>query len=152
MLTTSETPEVKTRPAETEPPCKPREGFFFKPYVQILLSIAFSALSQVFLKKGADQSVHASSEFVLGFAGLHSLWVWAGIACLISSLFSWLYSLRFLPLVIAFNLAGLTHVIVPLICWGYLGEKINALRWLGIAMVFAGVLIVAKPLIKMEEL
>jgi len=150
MLTTEPETPSPAEASKSSPAAK--ETLFLNRYVQMLLSILLSAAAQVFLKKGADESVHATTEFVLGFSGLHSIWIWAGIGCLIGSLFSWLYALRFMPLVIAFNLAGLTHVLVPLICWGYLGEKINALRWLGISMVFIGVLIVAKPLIKMEEL
>lgn len=124
----------------------------FNPYVQILFSVTLSAGAQLFMKKGADEAIDPTAAIALGFSGLHSPWVWAGIACLIGSLISWLYALRFVPLIVAFNLAGLQHVIVPLISWLYLGEKIGGIRWLGIGLVFAGVLIVAKPIIKMEEL
>ena len=70
---------------------------------------------------------------------------------MVTSLFSWLYGLRFVPLNIAFNLAGLVQVLVPLAAWLLLGERIGATRLCGIALVCAGVLIVARPLMRVEE-
>ena len=141
---------VEDPPAEVkeEPPIRPRKGWFFNPYTQILFSILLSAAAQIFLKKGAEKSV---SEIWLGVEGLRSGWVWLGILGMVSSLFSWLYSLRFVPLNIAFNLAGLTQVLVPLASWLYLGEKIGPLRACGILLVCAGVFIVARPLMHVEE-
>ena len=108
--------------------------------------------AQLLLKRGADESVQAAGSFTFGIAGLHSPWVWAGIVAMVTSLVSWLYALRFVQLIVAYNLAGLLHVIVPLMSWVCLGEKVGGLRWLGIGLVFVGVLIVARPVIKMEEL
>ena len=95
-----------------------------------------SAAAQLLLKKGADKSV---PEIWLGVEGLRSGWVWLGIAAMVTSLFSWLYSLRFMPLNIAYNLAGLIQVLVPLASWLLLGEKIGPTRVCGILLVCAGV-------------
>ena len=131
---------------------KPRFPLFLNPWLQIFLSVLGNAAAQLFLKKGADTSLQGGASLAFVSCALHSPWVWAGIACMIVSLISWLYALRFVQLIIAFNLAGLLHVIVPLLSWVLLGEKIGGIRWLGIGLVFAGVLIVAKPVIRMEEL
>ena len=96
----------------------------------------------------ADKSV---SEICLGFEGLRSGWVWLGIAGMVTSLFSWLYSLRFVPLNIAFNLAGLIQVLVPVASWFFLGERIGPLRACGILLVCTGVFVVARPLMHVEE-
>ena len=135
--------------AETAGPEKPRKGWFFHPYTQILLSIVFSAAAQLFLKKGADPKT--VTEIWLGVAGLRSGWVWLGIVGMVVSLFCWLYSLRFIPLNVAYNLAGLIQVLVPVGSWLFLGEKIGYMRGLGILLVCAGVAIVAQPLMQMEE-
>ncbi len=127
---------------------KPRKGWFFNPYVQILFSILLSTAAQVLLKKGADRSV---PEIWLGIEGLRSGWVWLAICAMIASLFSWLYGLRFVPLNIAFNLAGLVMALVPLSAWVLLGEKIGPTRWCGILLVCAGVYVVARPLMQVEE-
>jgi drug/metabolite transporter (DMT)-like permease len=127
---------------------KPRRGWFFNPYTQISLSILLSAAAQLCLKKGADDAVPG---ILLGFEGLRSGWMWLGIGAMVTSLFSWLYSLRFVPLNIAFNLAGLVQVLVPLAAWLLLGEKIGLTRGCGILLVCAGVYIVARPLMRVEE-
>src|SRR5437764_13284852 len=147
MLSPDTQPPVST----TEPP--PREtavapSAFLNPYFQVALSILLSAAAQVLLKLGANETVH---EIWLGVSGLKSGWVWLGIVAMVTSLVSWLYALRFIPLNIAFNLAGFIHVLVPVSCWIFLGEKISATRWVGILLVVTGVLVIAKPLMKVEE-
>jgi multidrug transporter EmrE-like cation transporter len=122
---------------------------FLNPYVAIALSVVLDACAQVLLKIGADHSIVRGS--VLGIAGLQSGWVWLGIIAMVTSFGSWIYSLRFVPLGIAANLTGATHVLVPLICWTLLGEQILMKRWLGICLVIAGVFIIARPLMKVEE-
>jgi drug/metabolite transporter (DMT)-like permease len=121
-------------------------GLFGRPYTQIALSIALSAVAQLLLKRGAGEGTGA-----FGLGGLHSPWVWGGIAAMISSLLSWLYALRFVPVGLASNLTGAIHVLVPLGCWGWLGETISARRWLGIALVIAGVIVSARPAASVEE-
>jgi drug/metabolite transporter (DMT)-like permease len=86
-----------------------------------------------------------------GVSGLASLDVWYGILFVIASFASWLYVLRFIPLTIAFPLSNFVHVLVPLSSWFFLNEYISAQRWCGIALVLLGVLIVAKPVARMEE-
>ncbi|HYR57282.1 MAG TPA: EamA family transporter, partial [Chthoniobacteraceae bacterium] len=125
---------------------KPLAGFF-DPYVQITLSILLSAAAQLFLKRGADAAVGSSW---LGIEGLRSGWTWFGITAMVASLFSWLRALRFIPLNIAFNLSGAIHALVPLSSWLLLGEQIGGRRWLGISLVIAGVLLVARPLVRAE--
>jgi drug/metabolite transporter (DMT)-like permease len=127
---------------------KPRAGWFFNPYTQILLSILLSTAAQLFMKKGADTSV---PDLWMGIEGLRSGWVWLGIGAMVTGLFSWLYGLRFVPLNVAFNLAGLVQVLVPLASWLLLGERIGPTRVCGIMLVCAGVFTVARPLMRVEE-
>ena len=133
---------------DVKPESKPRKGWFFNPYVQISLSIVLNAAAQLCLKKGADKSV---PEIWLGIEGLRSGWVWLGILGMVTSLFSWLYSLRFVPLNIAYNLAGLIQVVVPLGCWLLLGERIGLMRGSGILLVCVGVFVIVRPLMVAEE-
>ena len=137
-------------PAAEETAC-PLRGWFLNPFFQILLSVALSAAAQLFLKVGADRLEKGAVGLGFILSSLSSPWVWAGIAGIIGSLVSWLYALRFVQLIIAFNIAGLLHVIVPLASWIFLGERLGGMRLLGIGLVFAGVLVVAKPAAKMEE-
>ncbi|MEA3188299.1 MAG: hypothetical protein QOD99_2129 [Chthoniobacter sp.] len=125
-----------------------RSHWFFNAYVQISISIVLSAASQLLMKRGADDTVH---EAWLGFSGLSSGWVWLGIFAMIASLVSWLHALRSVPLNVAFSLACLSHAMVPLGAWAFLSETIPMKRWLGIALLITGVIVVARPLVRLEE-
>jgi drug/metabolite transporter (DMT)-like permease len=121
--------------------------WYLNPYMHIGLNVLLSAVAQILFKVGSDQSPDGS---LLGFASLQSAVIWLGIACMIGSLFAWLHALRSLPLIIAFNLAAAAQVVVPLGCWFFLGEEISILRWAGIFVVTGGIVIIAKPLAKLE--
>ena len=119
---------------------------FRHPSIQLALSIALSTAAQVWLKLGAGHGESASGPF-----GLYSPWVWLGIVAMIASLLTWLDALRTVPLSVAFALAGIIHAFVPLASWLWLGEAISGRRWMGIALVIAGVLVSAKPATVVEE-
>ena len=121
---------------------------FANPHVQIAISIVLSSAAQVLLKRGVGADAEGGW---LGFEALRSGWVWLGIGAMIGSLVSWLYALRFLALSIAFALSGAIHALVPIGCWMFLGEAISWKRWMGIAMVIAGVVVSAKPATIVEE-
>lgn len=122
--------------------------WFLHPHAHVFLSVLLAAASQVLFKKAAPLSADAS---LFGLAAMTSGWAWLAILATIGSLFAWLYALRFVPLGVAYNLSGALHVLVPLSCWIFLGEKIVAQRWLGIGLVLAGVLVTAQSAAKIEE-
>ncbi len=124
----------------------PRGSTIRHPYAQLAISIVLSTAAQVWLKLGA---VHGESAGL--FDGLQSPWVWFGIFAMIGSLLTWLNALRAVPLSLAFALAGVIHALVPLACWIWLGEAISGKRWMGIALVIAGVVVSAKPAMVVEE-
>lgn len=119
------------------------------PNLHLALSILLNAAAQLLNKHGADESIPAGAIF--GFAGLGSLWVWAGQACMVLSLVSWLIALRTIPLSVAFNFTGATHIIVPVASWLLLGEQMHAQRWVGIALIVGGVIITARQVSEVEE-
>jgi multidrug transporter EmrE-like cation transporter len=75
---------------------------------------------------------------------LVSLWIWTGISAILLSLFSWLYALKSVPLIVAFNLAATNHILVAIGAWAFLGEKITQQRWLGISLVALGAFFIAR--------
>lgn len=135
-------------PADLPSAGGPRGHWFWNAYLQISISILLTTASQIFMKLGADRSIH---DEWLGFAGLRSGWVWLGIIAMIAGLVSWLHALKTVPLNIAFSLACASHALVPLSCWIFLGEAIPGRRWLGIALVIAGIAVIARPLVHLEE-
>jgi drug/metabolite transporter (DMT)-like permease len=74
-----------------------------------------------------------------------------GILAIIASLFSWLFALKSVPLIIAFNLAAANHIMVAIGSWLFLGEAISSRRWIGIFLVALGVFFIARPVARAEE-
>src|ERR1700731_3699533 len=125
---------------------------FGNPWLQLGLSIACVAIYELLLKQGAAETANLSPRWGwTGLPGLASIYVWIAIVFVILSLVTWLYVLRYIPLSIAFPISQAVHVLVPLGSWLVLGENIIGLRWIGIALVLAGLAVVAKPVARMEE-
>ena len=99
---------------------------FLHPYLQLSISIVLTAAAQIFLKIGVDIRLGAP-----GYGFLFSLWRWTGISAILLSLFSWLYALKKVPLIVAFNLAATNHILVAIGAWAFLGDKFSAaaLAW-----------------------
>ena len=122
------------------------------PWFQLCLTVLLVTASELFLKRGAVEAPRLPAELNwTGVSGLASINVWYGILLVIASFISWLYVLRFIPLTIAYPLSTFVHVLIPLSSWLFLTELISTQRWCGIALVVVGVLIVAKPVARMEE-
>jgi drug/metabolite transporter (DMT)-like permease len=149
MESIPEAPAVRTEARALLP-------WYLRPYLHLWLSIVFSASSQPLMKQGADQvrvvMTHAGApEWQGPFYFLANGWIWLAIGAIITSLLSWMYALKTVPLTIAFNLAAIIHVLVPLASWLFLGEQISLTRWAGITLVFLGVLIIAREAGRLEE-
>jgi drug/metabolite transporter (DMT)-like permease len=129
-----------------------RPSGFANPWLQLLLSVACVLVSELLLKRGASDTASPASQWSwTGVNSLASPLVWWAIILIIISFISWLYVLKYIPLTIAFPLSRVVDVLVPLSCWIFLGEFISAWRWCGIALVIAGLALVAKPIARIEQ-
>lgn len=136
----------------TPPPRRKPARWFLNAYVQLGVGALLVTASELLLKKGATaaQDLPASIAW-LGVGALASGWTWAGIVCYVLSFVSWLHVLRLIPLSTAFALINVVHVLVPLGAWLLLHERVSPTRWLGITLVVAGIVLVAKPAGRAEE-
>ncbi len=125
---------------------------YANPWLQVAISTLSVTISELFLKRGAMSTVHLSQQWAwTGLTGLASPLVWLGIIFVILSFIAWLYALKHLPLSVAFPASQAVHVLIPLSSWLVLGEQITTVRWCGIALVLAGLAVVAKPAARLEE-
>jgi multidrug transporter EmrE-like cation transporter len=120
------------------------------PYAQLFLTVVFITAGEVFLKQGASTTPPGTADW-LGSASLGSDRVWIGIAFLCASAITWVFVLRSMPLYLAFTICSAVHVTIPVCSWLFLGEKINTGRGAGIALVIAGIWIIARPASRIEE-
>lgn len=141
--------ESNNVPAESEEEAgRRRRSRFLHPYLQLSISIILTAASQIFLKIGVG------TQFVLpwyAISNFFAYWIWLGIVAIIGSLLCWLYALKSVPLIIAFNLAATNHIMVAVGSWLLLGEAISSRRWIGVFLVAVGVFFVARPAARAEE-
>jgi drug/metabolite transporter (DMT)-like permease len=75
---------------------------------------------------------------------LSSPLVIGGLACYALGAVFWLTVLSRVPLSLAYPMLALTYVAIPLLAWLLLGESVSGLRWVGIGVICAGVLLVAR--------
>lgn len=149
MMAGGEMPAGAVVEAESPAAAQPRRpGGFFNPYAQIALGAVLVTASELLLKKGATAAAGSSW---LGIDALGSWWTWGGIVTYVLSFASWLYVLRFVPLGLAFGLINGVHVLVPLASWVFLHEAVSGRRWAGIALVLAGIVLIAGNVAKAEE-
>jgi drug/metabolite transporter (DMT)-like permease len=125
-----------------------RKSPFFHPYLQLFISVVLTAVSQIWLKIGVD------TQFVFPWyttSNFFAFWIWLGILAIIGSLFFWLFALKSVPLIIAFNLAATNHIMVAIGSWLFLGERISSQRWIGVFLVVLGVFFVGRSAARTEE-
>ncbi len=70
--------------------------------------------------------------------------IWLGLACYALGAVLWMVVLSRLDLSFAYPLLALSYILIPLLSYLILGENIPPLRWVGIAVIFIGVIIVAR--------
>lgn len=122
-------------------------SWVLNPYAQIAVGAVLVTVSELMLKRGATAAAGASWT---GVDALASWWTWGGIATYVLSFATWLYVLRHVPLAIAFALVNAVHVLVPLGSWAWLGEHVPLSRWAGIALVLAGIVLIARDAARAE--
>jgi drug/metabolite transporter (DMT)-like permease len=129
-----------------------RGVWFFHPVFQLALGAILVTVSELLLRRGAESFAGADgAKGLFGIAALASGWTWLGILCYIASFLSWIVVLRRLPLSIAFPAINVVHVLIPIGCWLFLGERISPRRWAGIVLVVCGILLLARSFVKAEE-
>lgn len=125
-----------------------KTAWYLNPYLHIGLNVILCSVAQILFKVGSDNTPGGS---LLGVSSFGSVAVCLGIGCMIAGLVAWLQALRFVPLIIAFSLAAGQQVLIPIGCWFFLGEQISLVRWTGILVVTLGIVIIARPLARLEE-
>jgi drug/metabolite transporter (DMT)-like permease len=119
-------------------------------YVYLALTVILITIAEIFLKRGADATAPQHADW-LGIASLVSPSVWIGATLLTLSSITWIIVLRTMPLYLAFTLTTVVHVTIPVSSWIFLNDQISAMRWAGIALVIAGIWMIAKPASRIEE-
>ena len=114
----------------------------------IVVSVGLSAFAQITLKAGMN-AVRADHGLVVAdLASLRAVvtspLVWAGLGLFGLSALVWLGVLSRTSLSFAYPFAALTYVIIVLVDRFVLDEPVPGPRWLGVALIVAGIVVVAQ--------
>ena len=116
-------------------------------FALILVSVSFNAFAQVvlrlaMLRLGPLPPISDPIEMALTFA--QNLYLWAGVACYVISLATWLAVLSRTQVSIAYPMLSIGYLIATALGVAFLGETVNPVRLGGIALICVGVAFIAR--------
>ena len=116
----------------------------------ILTSVTLAALAQLTLKSGVNRVTSGRNGVGLQITGgslrslLTSPVVWTGLLLFGLSAVVWLFALSRATLSFAYPFASLSYVLILIFGRFVLHEQITPLRLLGVALIVAGIVLVAQ--------
>ena len=120
-------------------------------FVLILVSVGLAALAQLTLKHGMTQ-VTNHNTFPLDLKQPvqvarrigANLSVWGGLGTFVLSAAIWLLVLSRASLSFAYPFVSMTYVIILLFDRLALHERVTSIRWMGVALIVAGILLISR--------
>lgn len=107
------------------------------PWLILLLVVVLGTVGQLSLKYAFQAGNYSKNNLISPY-----FLIW--FICYVIVTILWLLVLRTIPLSQAFPALGLTFALVPLASSQLLKEKVVFSQWLGIAIIVAGVVLVAQ--------
>lgn len=109
-------------------------------YLALILMVLFTTTAQVFVKLGAPRIQFGKNFHVFIRTGFNKYMVIGGIFVLLAGAV-YIFALTRVPLNIAYSFTGLNYILVFLAGWRVLKEKVNTLQFLGVILIFLGILV-----------
>lgn len=119
-----------------------------KTYILLVVMIFFGSLGDVLLSKGMKQIGEVSGWSFSALAGvgaktLMNGTIWLGVVSLLTFFVSYLLVLSWADYSFASPASAMSYAIVPVLGYMMLGEVLSPLRWLGVGLIFLGVVLVS---------
>lgn len=103
----------------------------------ILTGVLLNAAAQLLLKAGTNAAP-------LGLRLAVEPHILGGLACYVVSVVVWIVALSRVPVSIAYPMLSIGYVVNAIAAWALLGETLSPMRMAGIAVIVAGVFMVAR--------
>lgn len=112
----------------------------------IWISVLLSALAQIFLKQGltrlqAEKRNPGVVSLAFGVVKQGFIWLWG--VCFVVAMGLWLAGLQKLDLSYAYPLVSIGYVLVTLLSAVFFKERVDGNRWLAVAVICVGVMLIA---------
>jgi len=109
----------------------------------LLVAICLGASGQVLIKVGLTRLGAGASPLTVVLSLFSNAYVAGGFACYALSSVLYLLAVHRLALSYAYPMVALSYVVVALLAWRLLDERLPALRIAGLAVIMLGVVIMA---------
>lgn len=144
-MMTHDQPELKGHAAAAHTRYTSRAAIF-KALLLLIPAILCSTTGQLFLKMGMSQvgDFAFTPEAILAVLPqvIFNPFIWLGMAGFVGGTIFWLAVLSRAPLSLAYPILALSYFVVVIEAWLILGEPLTWQLLLGVAIIFAGVVIV----------
>ncbi|ODU99039.1 MAG: 4-amino-4-deoxy-L-arabinose transferase [Rubrivivax sp. SCN 70-15] len=117
-------------------------------FLFILTGVLLNAGAQLLLKAGVRPlgaiSVGWSTLLPTAVQVLSQWPILAGLACYVVSVGVWIVGLSRVDVSIAYPMLSLGYVVNAIAAWWLFGEALGPMRWSGMLLILAGVLVMAR--------
>jgi len=114
----------------------------------LLTGVALNSLAQLGLKAATRTTGEIegtpAAMWVAGQRLSTSVAFWLALMCYGLSVVVWIVGLSRVPVSQAYPILSLGYIVTALLAWATLGEAITAVRWAGIGLIMAGVVLVSR--------
>jgi drug/metabolite transporter (DMT)-like permease len=124
-----------------------KAGLHFKTYCMLLIMIVFAPVGNVMLGKGMKNvgtaATWAPSELLyIAWRVFMSGYIWLGVASLLTFFVAYMLILSWADFSYVQPASSVALLVVALLGYFYLGERISPLHWVGIVVICLGVFVV----------
>ena len=117
-------------------------------FALVLSGVLLNAVAQLLLKAGVRQlgqfDFSISNAWPIGSALATNTSIIGGLSCYVVSVVVWILALSRVEVSIAYPMLSIGYVVNAGLAWFFFGEAVGPQRLIGIAVIIAGVIIVAK--------
>lgn len=114
----------------------------------ILTGVLLNAAAQLLLKAGTNAIGHfafsRAAIMPIGLQVASSPFILGGLACYAISVVVWILALSRVPVSQAYPMLSIGYVVNALIAWSLMGESLGPNKIGGIALIVAGVILMAR--------
>lgn len=118
-------------------------------YLPLIISgVLLNALAQLSLKMGMRTigtfSFSLENIMPIGMKVIINPFIITGLVCYVVSVAIWLLALSRVEVSYAYPLLSIGYIVVAFCGYIFLGENMNAIRWLGVIVICAGVFLITR--------
>jgi multidrug transporter EmrE-like cation transporter len=114
----------------------------------ILTGVLLNACAQLLLKAGVqplgELSVGWHNLLSTAFSVLSQWPIIAGLACYAVSVGVWIVGLSRVQVSLAYPMLSLGYVVNAVLAWWLFGDTLSPMRWAGMGLILAGVLVMSR--------